>query len=330
MKRRGVLKTGIVLAAWAGLTPLGVCAQRNYPERPIRMIIPYSPGGGTDTLGRRFAHQFGNALGQQIVVDNRAGANGIIGTTVAARAQPDGYTLVLGTVSTHSINPVTMDNLSYDPVKSFIPISILGTTAIAIAVHPSGPKTLQELIALVRANPGKSSYGSAGTGSINHLSGELFKIKEGGLDIVHVPYKGSGQSIQDLVANQIPIAFVTISSGMQLHRAGRIRILAVFSEKRSQAAPEVPTALEAGGQRVLSYTYNVLCAPASTPAAIIDQIYQATSKVMRDAEFQKALFAEAIEPTTDSNPGAAAQFIQEERVKWEGVFNSLGIGKLKP
>jgi tripartite-type tricarboxylate transporter receptor subunit TctC len=329
MKRRSILKAGIALAACAGFSPLPSSAQGKYPDRPIRMIIPFSPGGGTDTLGRRFANQLGNVLGQQIVVDNKAGADGIIGTSEAARARPDGYTLVLGTVSTHSINPVTMDNLSYDPVKSFIPISILGTTAIAIAVHPSGPKTLQELIALVRASPGKYAYGSAGIGSINHLSGELFKIKEGGLDIVHVPYKGSGQSVQDLLANQIPIALLTFSSGVTLHRAGKIRILAVFSEKRSQAAPDVPTAIESGAQGVLSYTYNVLCAPAGTPAAIVDQIYQATSKVMRDAEFRKVLLSETIEPIADSNPTTAAQFIQEERVKWEGVFKSLGIGKLK-
>jgi tripartite-type tricarboxylate transporter receptor subunit TctC len=196
---------------------------------------------------------------------------------------------------------------------------------MAIAVHPSVAKSLQELIKRVRASPGKYSYGSTGVGGINHLAGELFKKQTGGLDIVHVPYRSSGQSVQDLVAGQIPIVSGTFSSLVTYHRSGKARILAVFSEKRSDVEPSIPTASEVGVPDMVASTFNVLLAPAGTPKALIEQLHQATMKVMSEAAFQKDLDRLTIEPVTDSNPEKAARFIKSELAKWAPVIKESGI-----
>jgi tripartite-type tricarboxylate transporter receptor subunit TctC len=299
-------------------------AQTRYPQRPIRLVVPFSPGGNTDIVARRYAVRLGALLGQSIVVDNKAGADGAIGTAEVARAKPDGYTMLMGTASTHSINPLTMANPGYDPVADFAPIANIGTVPIAVAVHPIGPKTLKGLVDVVRASPGKYSYGTPGIGSLNHLTGELFKKRAGGLDIVHVPYKGGGQSVADLVAGQIPLATVTFSSAIQQHRAGRLRILVVFSERRAHAAPEVPTGAEAGYPGILSYTYTALFFPAGTPPAIVDTVYAATAKVVADDAWQKALIADTIEPVTDSSPAVMSKFLRGELEKWAEVLKAIG------
>ena len=317
---------GLVIASilMVGLLPLPVQAQGKYPERPIRLVIPFAPGGNTDIVGRRFGAKITPVLGQQVVIDNKGGAGGAIGSTEVARARPDGYTLLLGTSSTHAINPSATENPPYDPVKDFAPIAVIGIIPMAIAVHPSVAGSLQELIRRVRANPGKYSYGSTGMGGINHLAGELFKKQTGGLDIVHVPYRSSGQSIQELVGCQIPIVAATFSSAVAQHRSGKLRILAVFSEKRSNADPGVPTAVELGVAGMLAYTFNVLCAPAGTLKPIVDRLHQATMKVMSDEAFQKELETLTIEPVTDSNPEKAAQFIKDELAKWAPIIKATG------
>lgn len=303
-------------------------ADAKFPERPIRVVVPFGAGGGTDVVARRFVIKFSQLLGQQAVVDNKGGANGVIGTTEITRARPDGYNLLMGTVSTHSINPITVKNLSYDPIKDFAPVAVITTVPLAIAVHPSGATNLKDLIERIRANPGKFSYGTPGVGSLNNITGEIFKKRLGGLDMMHVPYKGGGQSIQDLMANQIPVIFETFSSVLALHREKRIRILAVFNDKRASAAPDVPTAAEAGVPGISVYTYNALFAPAGTPPAVIDTLYQATRKVVEDDAFQKSLSGEAVEIVTDSNPGNAKQFMLTEQEKWKGYFTEIG-GKLQ-
>lgn len=327
MKTRHLFGFGLafITIVVLGLPPLPVQAQGKYPERPIRLVIPFAPGGGTDIMGRRFGAKITPLLGQQVVVDNKSGAGGTIGTAEVARARPDGYTLLVGTSSTHAINPSAMDKPPYDPVKDFAPVAVLGIIPMVIAVHPSVPaKTLRELVARVKASPGEYSYGSAGMGSINHLTGELFKKQAGGLDIVHVPYKGAGAALLDLVAGQIPIAMVTVSSATAHHRSGKARVLATFGEKRSNAAPDIPTAVELGVPGMLAYTFNVLLAPAGTPKPVIDQLHQATTKVMSDAAFQKDLEGLSIEPVTDSNPGKAAQFIKDELAKWAPIIKATG------
>ena len=326
MKRRDALGFGLLcttLLAW-GLSPLPLHAQAKYPERSIRLVIPFAPGGNTDIVGRRFGAKITPLLGQQVVIDNKGGAGGTIGTAEVAHAKPDGYTLLIGTSSTHAINPSAMDNPPYDPVKDFAPVAVLGIIPMAIAVHPSVAKSLQELIRRVRTTPGKYSYGSSGTGGINHLAGELFKKQAGGLDIVHVPYRSSGQSIQDVVAGQIPVVSTTFSAAVAHHRSGKLRILAVFSEKRSNVEPGVPTAIELGVPGMLAYTFNILFAPAGTPRPIIDRLHQVTMKVMSDEAFQKDLESLTIEPVTDSNPEKTTQFIKDELAKWAPIIKATG------
>lgn len=326
MNRRDVLGFGMAIdiALALGLAPLAVQAQGKYPDRPIRLIIPFPPGP-TDQMGRNLGANLFKLLGQPIVVENKTGAGGAIGATEAARAKPDGYTLLLATSSTHALNPLTMDNLAYDPVKDFTHIALLGISTSAVVVHPSVATSLQELIKRVKASPGKYSYGSSGVGGITHLGGELFKKQAGGLDIVHVPYRGGGPSIQDLVAGQIPISIAGLATALTFHRAGRVRILAAFSEKRSIVAPDIPTAIELGVPGMTAYTFSLLTAPAGTPKAIIDQIFQATFKVMRDENFQKQSAVFGMEPVTDSSPENATQFIKNELAKWAPVVKATGL-----
>ncbi len=331
MKKRDVLGFGlaITMVLASGLPSLPVRAQGKYPERAIRLVIPFAPGGNTDIMGRLFGAKIAPLLGQQqVVIDNKAGANGVIGSVEVARAKPDGYTLLVCTSGTHAINPSTMKNLPYDPVKDFAPIAVLGITPMVIAVHPSVASSLQELVKRVRANPGKYSYGSPGLGGTSHLAMELFKMKTGGLDIVHVPYRGAGPSIQDLIAGQIPIANGTFSAALQYHRSGKARILTVLSEKRSHVAPDVPTVMEAVGVPGLeAYTFNILCAPAGTPRPIIDQLYHATMKVTGSEAFQKDLERLTVEPVTDSNPESAAQLVKNEIAKWAPVVKAAGLAQ---
>lgn len=325
--RRNALSLGLAIAMvlTLGSGPLLVQAQGKYPERPIRLVIPFAPGGNTDIVGRLFGTRITPLLGQSVVIDNRGGAGGTIGSAEVARAKPDGYTLLLGTSSTHAINPLVMESVSYDPVKDFAPIAVIGITSMAIAVHPTVARSLQELIKRVKANPGKFSYGSCGAGSICHVTGELFKKEAGRLDIVHVPYRGSGQSVQDLVAGQIPIVAGTFSSLVTFHRSGKVRILAVFSEKRSDVEPGVPTALELGVPGMVAATFNVLLAPAGTPKAVIERLYGATRKVTSDTAFQKDLDRLTVEPVTDSNPEKAALFIKSELAKWAPIIKESGM-----
>lgn len=325
--RPNALSLGLAIAMvlTLGLVPLLVQAQGKYPERPIRLVIPFAPGGNTDIVGRLFGNKITPLLGQSVVIDNKSGAGGTIGSADVARARPDGYTLLLATSSSHAINPFVMANVSYDPVKDFTPIDVIGITPMAIAVHPTVAKSLQELIKRVRANPGKFSYGSCGTGSICHVAGELFKKQTGGHDIVHVPYRSSGQSVQDLVAGQIPVVAGTVSSLITYHRSGKVRILAVFSEKRSNVEPDIPTAIELGVPGLVAATFNVLLAPAGTPNALIEQLHQATMKVMSDAAFQKDLDRLTVEPVTDSNPEKAARFIKSEIAKWTPIIKASGM-----
>lgn len=326
MKRRELLK---LFAAGAGAAGLGTstCAwsQSSYPDRPIRLVIPFAPGGQTDILGRRFAQQLDLTFKQPVVVENKGGAGGTIGSLDVARAKPDGYTLLLGTSSTHSISPVAMATPPYDPVKDFTPISVLGIIPMVIAVHPAVPaKNLKELIALIRANPGKYSFGSAGMGSINHLTGELFKSLSGGLDLTHVPYKGSGQSVQDLLGGQIPVLMATFSSVIGYHRSGRLRILAITTEERSPVASDIPTAIESGIPGFVSYTYNLLFGPPNLPKDVLSKLSSATHKIMNDPAFGKQLQEIMIEPVKDSTPDQALAFVRAELSRFAPIIKATG------
>jgi tripartite-type tricarboxylate transporter receptor subunit TctC len=300
-------------------------AQRAYPERPIRLVVPFAPGGNTDIMGRRYAAKMAGPLGQHMVVENRAGGGGTVGAAEVARGKPDGYTLLVATSSSHAINPTAMPDIPYDAIKDFTPISVLGTTIMAVAIHPSVPvKTLDQLVAVARSKPDVYSYGSAGVGSINHLTGELFKMKAGGLRITHVPYRGSGASVTDLIAGQIPIVMTTLSAALEPHRQGRVRVLAVANDVRSVAAPDIPTAIEAGVPDMIAYTFAAILAPAGTPRPIVNRIHEATATIMADPAFQKELIGLGAEPIKGSNPDKALKFLQTEVARWRPVILATG------
>lgn len=301
-------------------------AAQKFPERPVRLIVPFAPGGQNDLVGRMWAQKVAPILGQ-VIVENRGGAGGTIGSTEVARAKPDGHTLLLGNTTTVVINPVAMTRPAYDPLKDLAPISIITTVPTVIVVHPSMPaKTLKQLIVFAKAHPGKLSYGSAGAGSITNLTGELLKIKGGDLDIVHIPYKGAGPGLTDLIAGHIPVYTPILSAGpLEYHRSGRLRMLAVCSEQRVFVAPGIPTAIEAGLPGMVVENFNAVLAPGGTPKAVIDQLNAATLKAIADAEFQKNLRDAGANPVTDSTPEQAARFIQGEIRRWTPVIRRTGF-----
>lgn len=323
MNRRDVL--GAATALTAGAWPTWGMAQAKYPERAVRLVIPFAPGGQTDILGRRVAQRLEGLLGQTFVPDNRGGAGGTIGSGEVARAKPDGYSLLIGTSSTHSISPVAMDKAPYDPIKDFTPIALLGLIPMVIVVHPSVPaQNLKELVALIKSHPGKYAYGSAGMGSINHLTGEMFKARAGGLQLEHVPYKGSGASVQDLLGNQVPMVTATLSSVQAYARSGRVRILAVTSEARNKSDPEVPTAIEAGIPGMVSYTYNVLFGPAGLPKNVVTTLANNCRTMMLDGAFLKELEGLGIDPVTDSTPEKTNQFVKAELGRFLPIIKATG------
>ncbi len=328
MSRRSIIRGVLpaVIAAACCIAPLSARAQAKYPDRPIRLIVPFAPGGQNDLIGRRWAQKITQHLGQ-VIVDNRAGAGGVIGAVEVARSKPDGYTLLLANTTTQVINPVAMTNPSYDALKDFAPVAVITIVPTAITVHPSLPaRSLKQLVALAKSAPGSLSYGSAGAGTITNLTGELFKVRGGGLDIVHVPYKGAGPGLQDLIAGHIPVYTPILSAApLSYHRAGRLRMLAVCSETRVQAAAEIPTAVEAGMPGMVVQAFNVVLAPAGTPRAVIDQLHQATLKVMGDAELQRDVRSDGAEPVADSSPEKAARFVRDEILRWTPIIRASGF-----
>ena len=317
-----------------GVTLLGaspVQGQDKYPDRPVRLIVPFPPGGQTDNVSRHLGTRITPILGQQLIIENRGGAAGTIGAGEVARAKPDGYTILIATTSTHAINPTAMPNVPYDVVKDFAPITVLGTGPIALSVHPLVPaKTLQQLVNDARARPGYYSYASSGVASINNLAGELFKMRAGNLNILHVPYKGAGPSMTDLIGGQIEIVCSTLSAALPHHRQGRVRTLAVMKEGRSIGAPDIPTTAEGGVPGVIAYTYNILLAPAGTPQAIIDHLNGAVKKVMAEAAFVDTLVKLGVDPVTDSNLDEAGEMIRTELAKWTPIIQALGLGADRP
>jgi len=315
----------LVAAAAAALSPLGAIAQAPYPDKPIRLVVPFAPGGVVDTVGRLWAQRVGPGLGT-VIVENRGGAGGTIGTADVARAQPDGYTLLLGNTSTQVLNPATMARPPYDPVKDFITIDIIAISATSIIVHPSIPvRDVNSLIAYAKANAGKLSYGSAGAGTVTHLAGEMFKQRGGGLDIVHVPYKGAGPGIADLVSGYVPIMTPNITGQLlSLHEAGKVRILAVNAAQRLKAAPNIPTAVETLPD-MIALVFSGVFAPAGTPRPIVDRISQLTRTALADPAFQNTLVQSGFEPVLDSSPEKAQSFIEQEHKRLVPVIKAAGF-----
>ena len=326
MNRRDLLALGLASVSAASLAPLPLRAQAKYPERPVKLMVAFSAGGVNDVVGRQWADRMKNLLGT-VYVENQGGGTGTIATGEVARAQPDGYTLLLGSTSTMVLNPMTMPKVSYDPAKDFVPIAILAVSTTSIVVHESVPvKNLKEFIAYAKANPGKLSYGSAGTGTMSNLSGELFKQLTGLKDLVHIPYKGAGPGITDLVSGHIPAMVPNITGQvLGLHRAGKICILSINGPERLKAAPDIPTSIEEGVPGMIGLLAIGLFAPAATPQPIVDRITEATHKAMIDPEFQKVFSTAGLEAIPDSNTAKARTFLAEEVVRWGPVVKASGL-----
>ena len=325
MHRRTLLALGPALLAACAAAPSMAFAQESYPTRPIRLVIPFPPGGIMDTIGRQWAERVAPSLGT-IVVDNRSGAGGTVGAGEVTRARADGYTILMGNTSTQVLNPAVMRRRPYDPVKDFATIDMIALSATSIVVHPSLPvRNLKELIAYARANPGKLSYGSAGAGTMTHLGGEMFKQRAGGLDILHVPYKGVGLASADLLSGYIPMMTPHVNARfLSLHRAGRIRIIAVNAPARLKAAPDIPASVEVLPD-LIAQLFSGIFAPAGTPAAIVERISQATRKALADESFQKTLIQSGSEPVLDSSPAKAQQLLDQERKRLQPVIDALNF-----
>lgn len=276
------------VAAAVSLSTAGAAfAQANYPNRPIRLIVPFAAGGSTDLSARLIAEYAGRELGQSIVVENKGGAGGSLGMGEVARATPDGYTIGMATVSTHGSNPAVYPKLSYDPIKDFAPVSNVVAIPSVFAVHPSVPaKTMKEFIALAKANPGKYSFASPGTGSLGHVNIENFMMLAG-IDLLHVPYKGAGLALNDAVAGQVNAITDNLSSTLPHVKGGRLRALAVLGAKRSAQLPDVPTYAELGFQDMGEGGWFGIVAPANTPAAVVTKLNQAIHKAMQNPEFKR-------------------------------------------
>jgi tripartite-type tricarboxylate transporter receptor subunit TctC len=308
-----------VLCAMAG----AVHAADTYPSRPIRMIVAYPPGGGTDQVGRVMAEQLTVTLGQNVVVDNRGGATGNIGTELAARAVPDGYTLLMGNVAPNAVNVSLFKKLGFDPVKDFAPVSLVAITPNILVAHPSIPvKTIKELIAYAKAKPGTLNFPSAGVGSSSHLAGELLKSLAG-ISMVHVPFKGGGPALIAVIAGEVQVMFATMPAAMPHVKSWKVKPVAVTTAKRSQAMPELPTIAESGVKGYDASTWYGLLAPARTPQAIVTRLHGDTVKILAGPTRQR-LEAQGFEPD-GGTPAEFAAYIKSEIIKWAKVIKDAGI-----
>jgi tripartite-type tricarboxylate transporter receptor subunit TctC len=326
MRRRDVLALGLSSASMASLQIFPALAQASFPEQPIRLIVPRSAGGVVDVVARLWADRVKSELGT-IVVEDQGGGGGTIAAVSVVRARPDGYTLLAGTSSELVISPVIMTAPTYDPARDLAPITMTAVSVSALMVHASLPvHTLQELIAYAKANPGKLSYGSAGVGSSAHLCAELFKKLAGLPDIVHVPYKGANPGLVDFYAGHLPMFAASISPQvLEMHRQGKIRILVAGTDRRLVAAPDIPISTDLGFPDLITLMFMGVFAPTSTPRPIIDQIANASRRVMLDKEFQNRLIQAGFEPVADSGPEQTAKFVKEELVRWTPLLKALDI-----
>ena len=321
MNRRQLLAAGIgALAA-----PAIARADAKFPDRTIRLIVPFPAGGATDVVGRMFADKLTQQLGQTVIVDNKSGAAGSIGAMEVKNAKPDGHTLLVATSSTHAINPTAYVNPPYDPIKDFTPIASVCVNPLVFYTNPSMPPTMMELVALMKKNPGKYSYGSTGFGSIVHLAAEYLKRSVGGMDVVHVPYKGGAPAIQDVIAGTVAWSMETFSTTLPLHRAGKLRILAFCHSRRATIAPEIPTMIEAGVPGYETYTFNLILGPAGMPRAVIDTLDKASRQAMADPATIRFLEGNAAIPTPETTPERTAQFIRDELAKWAPVIRDADV-----
>jgi tripartite-type tricarboxylate transporter receptor subunit TctC len=303
----------LFVSLWLCTAALG-----QYPERPVRLVVGYPPGGGTDLVARLVSTPLSERWKQPVVVENRPGANAIIATEAVARAKPDGYTLLMAYATELAVNPATFRKLPYDPVKDFAPVAQLGAAPLVLAAHPGlAAKDVAELVAAAKARPGALSYSSSGNGSVHHFAGELFKLRTGA-DIVHVPYKGSGPATADAVSGQVQLTFASVASVLRFVQAGRLKALAVTSARRSPQLPDVPTMRDAGvGELELTSWYGLL-APAGTPADVVSRLAADLAAVTAIPEVRNGFNVQGLE-VAQSSPAAFAAFIREEAAKYARI-----------
>ena len=323
MRRRNALLcfSVLVFGLCSGLDP---AEAQPFPSRAITLVIPFAPGGSTSIVGRVIADKMSQLLGQSIVVDNRAGAGGTFGTKIAAKSDPDGYTILLGYTGTLAVGPSLYKNVGYDPRKDFAPIGMIGNAPNSLVVHPSFPvKTVAELIAFAKAHPGKINFGSAGTGTVSHITGEYF-ARAAGITLVHIPYKGTGPALTDLLGGHIPMAFAPIPAAHANVSAGLLRALAVTSSTRSSLLPDVPTMSEAGVPGFDASLYYGLVAPAGTPRPVIDKLNKELRAALASDEVKMQLGLDGTE-ITPGTPEDYADFIDKDEKKWSELVKASGV-----
>jgi tripartite-type tricarboxylate transporter receptor subunit TctC len=312
-----------MIALHTGLIAPVACAQ-SYPSKPIRFIVPFPPGGGNDLLARELAAHLAEPLGQQVVVDNRPGASTLIGTELAARAPADGHTIFMGNNSTLCINPNLYRKLPYDPVKVFSPVSLLASAPFVLLVHPSLPvKSVKDLLSLARARPGQLNYGSAGIGITTHLAGEMFNLM-GKVRTVHIPYKGAGPAMTDLIAGHIQFAFNNILSALPHVRSGRLRALAVTSTSRGAVLPDLPTIAESGLAGYEAGAWYAVLVPARTSPQIVDRLYDEFTKVLRNPKVEERIKGDGAQ-VIGSTPAVLGRTIEEDIARWGKVIRQAGL-----
>ena len=296
-------------------------ATKNYPSQPIKLMVPWPPGGGVDTTARIVSDLLGQRLGHPFVVDNRAGAGGNIGTELAARQKPDGYNLLMSSISPNAVNVSLYNKLGFDPVKDFEPISLVATAGYVLVAEPSFPaRNVRELIEHVKAKPGMS-YASAGNGTLNHLLAEMLKM-QAGIDMQHIPYKSAAASVQDVVGGRVPVSFQSVPSALGFVKSGKLKVLGVANEKRVPALPDVPTI----GETLPGYgstPWYGLFAPAGTPKSIVAKLHEATRRTLASSDVQEKLVAQGCEAAT-STPEQFAAAIRDEMPKWQKIVKQSG------
>lgn len=320
------LIVAVVLAgasAVAGAQSPAAGAAAGYPSKPIRLVLPYTPGGGTDLIARSLAQKLTENLGQQVIVENRAGAGGNIGMESVAKSAPDGHTLVLALTAQFAVNPGLYPKLPYDPVKDFAPVALLARNPYVLVVHPSLPaKSVQELIVLAKARPGQLTFSSSGNGGGAHLAGEMLKSMAH-IDMVHVPYKGAAPAVTDVIAGQVQLTFTVWTTAGPHVKTGRLRALGVTTEKRAPATPDLPAIAETLPGYDTSVWYGV-AAPAGTPVEIVSKLNAEILRVLAAPEFRQRIGVEAVEPNYRS-PGQFGDYIKSEIAKWSKVIKDSGI-----
>ncbi len=301
----------------------GLAAQSAYPDKPVRLVVPYPPGGGTDVIARIVVGKFQSVLGQNVLIDNKGGAGGSLGTELVAKAAPDGYT-VLFTLSSHTINPAIYPKLGYDTVKDFEPVGLVASLPQILVAHPSAPfNTVAELIAAAKAKPGAMAYGSVGNGSPAHFAGEMLKLKAG-VQMTHVPYRGGGPAVIDVMGNQIPMTWASIPAAAQFVKTGKLKALAVSTQKRAAAFPEVPTMVEAGVADFEVDSWFAIFVPAKTPKAVIDRLNKVLNEVVADPVIKARLLEQGAEGV-GGTPEALGKLVNLEIPKWIKVAKDAHI-----